>query len=214
MEVENSLAAFRAAIRVGADGVELDLHVCRTGELIVHHDPSVSGLGLIADLPFEEIRAARLSNGETIPTLDESLDAMLGSKAPIGEVWIELKSLPEASDTTLLATIDRSPRPARCAIHSFDHRIVARLGARRPKLRRGILSTSYPVDPVSPLVAVGSNVLWQERHLIDAALVETIHGANAEIIAWTVNDVESARALEQLGVDAICGNWPDRLKGG
>jgi glycerophosphoryl diester phosphodiesterase len=175
---------------------------------------TVPGLGLIPDLTFQEVRSARLSNGETIPTLDESLDAMLGARTPIGEIWIELKALPEASDTTLLATIDRSPLPARCAIHSFDHRIVARLGARRPTLRRGVLSTSYPVDPVSPMVATGSNVLWQEWHLIDAPLTNAIHRAGGEIFAWTVNDVESARELERLGVDAICGNWPDRLRSG
>jgi glycerophosphoryl diester phosphodiesterase len=69
------------------------------------------------------------------------------------------------------------------------------------------------VDPVAPLVAAGSNVLWQERHLIDASLIDAIHRARGEIIAWTVNDVESARELERLGVDAICGNWPDRLRG-
>ena len=179
----------------------------------MHHDPAVPGLGPIADLALQELRTARLSNGETIPTLDESLNAMLGSGTPIGEIWIELKALPEASDTTLLAAIDRSPLPARCAVHSFDHRVVARLGARRPGLRRGVLSTSYPVDPVAPLVAAGSNVLWQERHLIDASLIDAIHRARGEIIAWTVNDVESARELERLGVDAICGNWPDRLRG-
>lgn len=180
----------------------------------MHHDSAVPGLGLIANLSFQEVRTARLSNGETIPTLEESLDAMLGSKTPMGEVWIELKALPEPSDTTLLATIDRSPLPDRCAVHSFDHRIIARLGARRPSLRRGVLSTSYPVDPLAPLVAAGSNVLWQEWHLIDAPLITAIHRLNGEIIAWTVNDLESARGLERLGVDAICGNWPDRLRSG
>jgi glycerophosphoryl diester phosphodiesterase len=186
--------------------------VCRSGELIVHHDPAVHGLGPIADLTFQQLRSVRLSNGETIPTLHESLNAMLSPPSPIGEVWIELKALPEPSDTTLLAAIDLSPLPDRCAVHSFDHRIVARLGKLRPSLRRGILSTSYPVDPVSPLVATGGRVIWQEWHLVDTALVEAVHRSGGEIIAWTVNDAETARRLEWLGVDAVCGNWPDRLR--
>jgi glycerophosphoryl diester phosphodiesterase len=194
--------------------VELDVHACRSGELIVHHDFLVHGLGPIADLTLQDLRRARLSNGETIPTLDESLEAMLSPKPSIGEVWIELKSLPASSDTTLLEAIDRSPLPDRCAVHSFDHRIVARLGARRPGLRRGVLSTSYPVDPVSPMVATGSSALWQEWRLIDSSLVDAVHRAGGEIIAWTVNDPERARALERLGVDAVCGNWPDRLRSG
>ena len=139
---------------------------------------------------------------------------MLSPPNPLGEVWIELKALPESRDTTLLAAIDRSPLPDRCAVHSFDHRIVARLGRLRPSLRRGILSTSYPVDPVSPLVAAGGSALWQEWHLIDSPLVEAVHRSGGEIVAWTVNDAETARRLERFGVDAVCGNWPDRLRSG
>ena len=131
-----------------------------------------------------------------------------------GEVWIELKALPGSSNTTLLSTIDHAPLPERCAVHSFDHRIVARLGAQRPGLRRGVLSTSYPVDPISPLRAAGSSALWQEWHLIDAPLVDAVHRAGGEIIAWTVNEPESAGRLAELGVDAVCGNWPDRLRSG
>jgi len=174
----------------------------------------VPGLGLIANLDLSEVRSARLSNGETIPTLDESLDLMLSPPNPIGEVWIELKALTQSSNTTLLSTIDHAPLPERCAVHSFDHRIVARLGAERPGLRRGVLSASYPLDPVSPLLAAGSSALWQEWHLIDAPLVDAVHRAGGEIIAWTVNESEVARRLAELGVDAICGNWPDRLRSG
>lgn len=194
--------------------MELDIHVCRSGEIIVHHDPAIAGLGTIANLTFQDIRTRRLSNGETIPTLGESLEAMLSPSNPVGVVWIELKALPEPSDTTLLEEIDRSPLPDRCAIHSFDHRIVARLGARRPGLRRGVLSTSYPVDAVSPLTATGSSALWQIWHLIDTQLVDAVHRSGKEIIAWTVNEAESARRLEQVGVDAVCTNWPDRLRSG
>jgi len=182
--------------------------------LIVHHDPLVRGLGSLAGLTLSELRGVRLSNGETIPTLPESLDVMLGSPTPIGQLWIELKALPETGDRTLLEAIDRSPLPDRCAVHSFDHRIVTRLGGLRPGLSRGILSTSYPVDPVAPMIASGSSALWQEWHLIDAPLVDAVHRAGGEIIAWTVNDFESARGLDRLGVDAVCGNWPDRLRGG
>lgn len=174
----------------------------------------IPGMGPIGDLTFRDLGKVRLSNGETIPTLDESLYTMLSPPTPIGEVWIELKSLPRSDDTTLLAAIDRSPVPERCAVHSFDHRIVARLGAIRPSLRRGVLSVSYPLDPVSPMLAAGGSVLWQEWRLIDGQLVDAVHRAGGEITAWTVNDGETARRLERLGVDAVCGNWPDRLRGG
>jgi glycerophosphoryl diester phosphodiesterase len=174
----------------------------------------LEGLGPIAGLGLAAIRAVRLSNSEGIPSLGEALEAIFdaarGKANP--EVWIELKALPESADQTLLAVIDRSAIPESCGVHSFDHRIVARIGRKRPALRRGILSASYPVDPVAPMRAAGARVLWQEWHLIDAALVTMVHQAGGQIVAWTVNEVETARRLARIGVDALCGNWPERLR--
>jgi glycerophosphoryl diester phosphodiesterase len=208
-QAENSLAAFREAVRLGADGVELDVHTSADGKLLVHHDPEVPGVGLIQERDLAAIRRTRLSNGEPIPTLAEALAVLPGM-----EVWIELKTLPASADDQLLDTIERAASPERYGIHSFDHRIVARLGSQRPRLRRGILSSSYPIDPVAPLLAAGASTLWQEWHLIDEELVRVIHRMGGEIIAWTVNEGSAARRLAGLGVDAVCGNYPERLRSG
>jgi glycerophosphoryl diester phosphodiesterase len=204
---ENSLAAFREAVRLGADGVELDIHTTADGSLLIHHDPVIRGVGPIASHRLEAIRATPLPNGEPIPILEEAL-AVLGGL----EVWIEVKALPASADLLLLGAIERAPTPSRCAVHSFDHRIVARLGARRPALRRGVLSASYPIDPVGPMVAAGASALWQASELIDAELVDAVHRHGGEVIAWTVNDPALARRLAALGVDALCGNYPERLR--
>lgn len=204
---ENSIAAFRQARSLGADGVELDVHFTGDGALLVHHDPEVRGVGPIREVSLETLRGVSLPNGETIPTLPEALAALEGL-----EVWVELKGLPPEADRSLLQTLARSPTPSRCAVHSFDHRIIARLGRQSPSLRRGILSASYPLDPVTPMLAAGATVLWQECRLIDAQLVEAVHRTGCEVVAWTVNDSDLARHLTALGVDALCGNYPDRLR--
>lgn len=203
---ENSLEAFREARTLGADGVELDIHATSDGALIVHHDPDLPGLGSIAKLSLEQVRQHRLSNGEQVPDLSAALAVLAGM-----EVWIELKALPSSADAALLEAIDGSPDPEFCAVHSFDHRIIARIAAKRPELRRGILSASYPVDPLAQLVAAGANTLWQEWHLIDTQLVHAIHRMGAKLIAWTVNDAAIGRRLTELGVDGLCGNFPERL---
>lgn len=202
---ENSLAAFRRAAEVGADGIELDIHATRDGALVVHHDLMVAGVGPIPDNTLSTIRQARLPNGEPIPTLEEALDA-----AGSCEVWIELKTLPPSADVTLLKLL--AGAPDQYAVHSFDHRLVARLGAARPDLRRGCLLTARVLDPVHILDTAGATVLWQEWAQIDRELVETVHGASCQIIAWTVNDLPAADRLRAWGVDGVCGNDPLALR--
>lgn len=204
--VENSLEAFREARRRGADGVELDVHPSADGAFIVHHDPEVPGAGAIAGLTLSKIKARVLANGETIPTLAEALAASAGL-----EVWVELKALDPGLDEALLEAVG-GPDPALIGVHSFDHRIIARLGNRMPGLRRGVLSVSYPVDPVIQMRDAGAQFLWQEWRSIDAELVQEIHRMGGEVIAWTVPDAGAARRLADLGVDALCGNFPDRLR--
>jgi glycerophosphoryl diester phosphodiesterase len=203
---ENSLAAFREARRLGADGVELDIHATVDGQFLVHHDPNVHGLGPIRDLVLSEARGHRLPNGEGIPTLAEAFAELEGL-----EVWVEVKALPSRFDAALLGIL-AGRDAALTGVHSFDHRIIARLGSARPELRRGILSVAYPVDPIAPLTAAGATALWQEWHLIDPELVKAVRRMGGEVIAWTVPDHVTAHQLAEFGVAAVCGNYPDRLR--
>jgi glycerophosphoryl diester phosphodiesterase len=206
-EYENSLAAFRRAIMMDADGVELDVHATRDGAIVVHHDPELPGLGRIAALPLGSVREARLPNGERVPLLAEVLELM-GTR----DVWVEVKGLAPAFDPALLAVLESGPHPAGYAVHSFDHRIIGRLGRRCPALRRGILVSSYLAQPLAALRAVGATTLWQEWTLVDEDLVRCIHAAGCAIIAWTVDDLDDLQRLARLGVDGLCGNYPDRIR--
>ncbi len=206
---ENSLAAFELASQMGADGIELDVHGTRDGVLVVHHDPDLPGLGRIGDLTEREVRSVQLPNGEPIPTLAQAL-----ASAPTLQMWIEVKALPDALDAVLLAAIDADPAAERCGVHSFDHRLVKRLARARPGLRLGALTSAYLLDPAATLEATGAQALWQEWQLVDRGLVEVVHQAGGEIIAWTVNDRDRAGELAELGVDGLCGNYPERLRAG
>lgn len=206
-EIENSRAAFRRALLLDADGVELDVHATHDGALVVHHDAMLPDLGWIQDLSAADVARHRLRNGESIPHLDEVL-ALLGTLP----VSVEVKTLPERYDAVLLATLDAAPAAGRYTIHSFDHRIVLRLHRRREGLRLGCLISSYLLDHIAILRGSGALDLWQEWPLIDRALVDAVHAAGGQIVAWTVNEMHDAVRLADLGVDALCGNFPDRLR--
>jgi len=203
-EVENSLAAFRAAFELGADGVELDVHGTKDGTLVVHHDSSVGSIR-IADTRFEELRDHELPNGETIPRLSDALST-LGTKV---EVFVEVKDLRPDHDDSLLRVLEAGPAPDRYHVHSFDHRIVRRLKQQHPSLSCGVLSTSYPVDPLAQMTDAGATELWQVKEMIDAQLIDAAHGAGYRVYAWTVDEPHVMVRLIELGVDAICTNRPD-----
>lgn len=203
--LENSLAAFRRAVALGADGIELDVHSTLDGAFVVHHDAVVPGVGPIASRTLGQLRARSLPNGEPVPTLEEALEA-----AASLDVWIELKALDPAHDPALLGLLRGVPHSDRHAVHSFDHRIVQRLCARHPELRGGALLTAYLMDPVRALADAHASVLWQEWSVIDRKLVDRVHESGRTIVAWTVNEPAELVRLADLGVDGLCTNHPGR----
>lgn len=205
-EHENTRAAFRRAKALGAEGVELDIHATRDGAIVVHHGAALEGLGRIADQPLETVQQHRLSNGETVPLLSEVLSILRGI-----DVWVEVKGIEEYLDAVLLRTLQGGPEPERYAVHSFDHRIIRRLGERDGALRRGVLLDARLIDPLPVLAAAGATVLWQAQLMVDRALVDEVHRAGRRIIAWTANDEVDLKRLIACGVDAICTDFPERV---
>ena len=206
VELENSLAAFRAAAGQGADGVELDVHATIDGEIVVHHDPSIIGLP-IAQARMRDLAQLRLLNGEPLPTLAQALD-VLGRL----RVFVEVKVLDPRWDDRLLQTLDQGPNLDGYAVHSFAFHVVRRLGQKRPELPRGILSEVPTKNPQQTLVDASAQTLWQERSTLDEPLVKTVHGLGASIIGWTIDNPGDMERFVSWGVDGICTNHPERAR--
>jgi glycerophosphoryl diester phosphodiesterase len=206
-EYENSRAAFRRAVMLDADGIELDIHATADGGIVVHHDFEIPGVGTIAQLTLAQARDVRLRNGETMPLLSEILE-LVGQR----DVWVEVKTLQQQYDAKLLDVLDRGPFPERYAVHSFDHGMVRRLGEARPSLPRGILLSEYSSNAVETMRSTGAKTLWQEWHHVDRDLVRQVHQAGGCLVAWTVNEIGDLDRMVSLGVDGLCGNYPDRIR--
>ena len=206
-EVENSIAAFRAAGEQGADAVELDIHATADGALVVQHGDRVAGR-LIAQSSLHDVQSHPLPNGEAIPTLGEALGVIV----PRLIAFVEIKTLPLRLDEKLFEVIERSGAPERVALHAFDHRVIRRLGERRPHMRRGVLMASYPVDPLRCLQDADATILWQHSAYVDEALVAAVHGARMTVHVFTVDDPDEMRHLAAIGVDGLCTDFPDRAR--
>ena len=197
---ENSIPAFLRAIELGADAIELDVHATLDGTLVVHHDDTVNAPGesrrRIAEISSSELKEFRLADDVEIPSLNEVFSAV-GDKA---FVYVEVK----APNIEPLVTRAIRESNARCAVHSFDHRIVKIVKTILPAIRTGVLDVARHIDPAVALQATGAQDLWQEVAFIDEDLVERAHTVNARVIAWTANDADQWETLRRIGVDGIC----------
>ena len=183
--------------------MELDVHATSDGVVVVHHDPVLyagdvpqSAPVRIAAIPFDALKSHQLAAGITIPTLAQTLDA-IGTRAV---VFVEIKAFD--IEPHVVRCIRESQ--ADCAVHSFDHRIVANVKKIFPAIRCGVLEVARHLDPVASLRATGAEDLWQHVDYIDEDLVRQAHAIGARVIAWTANDTAQWRLLSGSGVDGIC----------
>lgn len=199
---ENTLAAFSAALEIGVEGIELDVHATADGIPVIHHDPVIGeGRTPIADLSLAAVR----SQG-AIPTLDEAIDLVAGRC----RLYVELKAA-AALDGVLSRLAGREDW---CALHAFDHRVVAAAATSLPRLPTGILIVGRLVDTRAVLLATRATDLWQHADFVDNALVDEVHAAGGRVIAWTVNGRERCLEMIGAGVDGICTDEPRLLRTG
>jgi glycerophosphoryl diester phosphodiesterase len=211
---ENTLAAFRRALALGADGIELDVRVTRDGEAVVFHDATLTRLagrrGRLARLLFRELREVRIQ-GEPIPTLAEVL-ALARRRAV---VQIEIKR--GVAVAPVVRALHRARADTGVVLASFDAAIVAdsrRLAPRIPRMLitggggRGWAETLVPV--LAALGALGVSV--DHRAIRSPAFVTALHRCGLCVWCWTVNDTRAMLRLASWGVDAILSDNPALLK--
>ena len=198
---ENTLAAFQRALELGADGIELDVHLTADGILVVHHDaaPHDAPNAALANLDIRSLTGEQLVRfrvrGEPIPTLEEVIRV-----AGRMTIYCELKGADTAGPAVKLL----EPLGARGAVHSFDHRQIAAARRIAPVVARGVLEASDHIAPTASMESVGARDLWMAAELIDADLVRAVHIYGGRISAWTVNAPPEMQRLAALGVDVLC----------
>ena len=219
---ENTMAAFRQAIEMDADYIELDVRLSKDGRLVVMHDAAVDrttdGKGRVRDLTFGELRSLDAGGwfgerfrGEKVPSLEEVLDAFAGRigllielKHPSGSPGIERKLAAAHTSRGL-------ERPAAgIIVQSFDTGSLKKM------------KTLLPHVPVAVLVnrsrAVTTRDLLEYREYADAIhtrvtglsrpLVDRIHSYGMSVMGWTVRNRRNVSALAAAGADGIMTDDP------
>ncbi|HEY8995529.1 MAG TPA: glycerophosphodiester phosphodiesterase [Lacunisphaera sp.] len=209
---ENTLAAFRRAVALEADGIELDVQCTSDGVPVVFHDASLRRLtgsaGSIARRTWRELETLRVQGKEPIPRLVDVLRLTRG----LVVVQIELKSGP-------VAPIIQAIKAARAAdwviLASFNFQLVTDARNVAPTVPRMLISEGReaPAKLVRRLAACGAGGLSvNHRTIRSGAWVTHFQLRGYAVWSWTVNDIATARRLAGWGVDALLGDDPALLK--
>lgn len=205
-ERENTIAAFRAARRLGADMVELDVRRTADGALAVHHDAHLDD-----GTPLAAVAAADLPS--YVPLLDAALDACSGMG-----VNVEIKNSPldpdfdpdrrlAAAVVDLLASRDDH---GRVIVSSFDLVTIQRVRSLDPRVPTAWLTMGLDAPMAVSACTAGGHRYW---HPFEADLgpeaIATAHAAQIGVNAWTVDDPARMTELASWGIDGICTNVPD-----
>ncbi len=222
---QNTLAAFTQAVELGADGIELDVHLSADGVPVVIHDfsleASTNGRGQVRGKTLAELKQLDAGSkfdpafaGERIPTLAEVFEAV-GQKLLIN---VELKSKSVHSDEleqAVAALAQQHGLEKRVLFSSFNPLAVRRIKKIMPHVPAGLLYA-----PDMPLYIrrawLAPLCPHEARHphhsMLNQASVQALRAQGYRINTWTVDEPEEIRRLAQLGVDLIISNQPDVLK--
>ncbi|RZS99750.1 glycerophosphodiester phosphodiesterase [Aquimarina brevivitae] len=209
---ENTLASFAKAVALGVAGVELDVHRCKSGEIVVIHDFTVdrttNGVGAVHELTLTELKALAVEDQFDIPTLAEVLD-LIDARC---QVNIELKG-----SHTALPVLELIKQYCSSSlwnldqfiVSSFDHTQLLQLYQLDKTLKIGVL-TEGPIEEVLTLAqeieafSIHPNVL----HCTPSA-VARVQDFGFKLYVWTVNKKSAIEKLIDLKVDAIITDFPN-----
>ena len=218
---ENTLAAFKKAIEIGVDAVELDLHGTADGEIVVIHDASLDRTtnlrGSVNQATLETIKRADAGGwfasefvGEPVPTLVEALECIGGNTIAV----LEIKDT--AIGEAVVKKISEMNALEQVVLISFHTSVLREVRALEPRIPTGWLIGSHSCDAPPPqlcqqLGQLGSSLLNVNYQLITAEFAYEVQRRGIALWCWTVDDLAGMREMKILGVQGITSNYPEHF---
>lgn len=228
---ENTLAAVKKAISMGADMVEIDVQLTKDKQIVLMHDLTVdrttNGKGRVKDLTFSEIRKLDAGSwfsdefkGEKIPTLEEVIETINGKCKLLIEVKRVKTKKPEI-EAKIIQLIDKYNAHGWCIVQSFETEVVKNIQSIDNSIEcHKLVTMNIPVLPLHVDSRIKTGTIYKYKtvqginpyyKMLNKRKVDKIHGRGQKIFTWTVNEIEDMKQMVELGVDGIITNYPDRL---
>lgn len=214
-EPENTTRSFLKAIELGADMVEFDVHVIKDGNIAIIHDKTLfrttNGKGRVSRLTVQKLKTLKTRKNETVPLLEEALDAISGKI----KVNIELKgrntAIPVSS--TIKEYIQKwGWRENDFLISSFNITELTKFKKALPEINTGIIFKKPPRKWEKTAEKIGAYSINVSKKYTTEKLIIRAHELGLKIFVWTVNSKKDAERFILMGADGAFSDYPDRLK--
>lgn len=219
---ENTLSAFKKSLEAQVDGIELDIHKCKSGELVVIHDDTLnrttSGTGYVKDATWQELSQLDCGNwyspafkGEKLPLLSDVLNLIKGKIL----INIEIKNCPvnyAGIEDDLLKLLESYPYSDKIIISSFDHTVLERIHKKTSRYKLALLGDSVMHNLGGYAREVGATAWNPDFDCVRKDTVKAAHDSSITVNTWTVNGVDNWKRAVDLHVDSIITDDPEGLK--
>lgn len=212
---QNSIAALEKAADAEVYGSEFDVWITRDGVAVVNHNKDINGI-VIEKTDYQALKDQKLSNGETIPTLEEYLKE--GARHRKMKLILELKD--HASDKNDQRAIEvvaeivkesRAYKRGQMEFISFNYEMCRRFAELFPDIPVAYLNGD---KSPSALKNVGIDGIDYHKSLMSVRRdwIREAHKLDMTVNVWTVNKDSSILKMKELGVDFITTDKPLRAK--
>jgi len=225
---ENTLAAINKAIEIGADVVEVDVHLTKDEQLIVIHDKNLkrtTGINKsIKNCNYNDIKQLNVRNrflkeypNQTIPTLKEVIQTINRRCKLLIEIKEGSPYYPDI-EQKVLDLIKELNAEDFCLMHSFVQAAVYTWESFNSSVPVSLLKKNRPLKiwsnklihtcPILDTVCYSNNYYYR---FITKRFVKQVHRKNQKIFVWTVNNTRIMKRMVRINVDGIITNNPDKL---
>ena len=214
---ENTLSALRQAIAEGADYAEIDVQSTADGVVVLLHDADLMRVASVKrrlrDVNYHELSGIDIGSwfapefsSERIPTLQEAIDLSRGRI----KLNIELKfTWPDPALAEKVGDIIKRNRfVSQCVVSSLNFQALTDIKQAFPELKTGFIV----MQAVGNLSRMGADFLSIGAARATPRLVRTVHGRGEKIHVWTVNDLNNALSMIEMGVDNIITDEPADIR--
>lgn len=219
---ENTMAAFKRAVELGATAIETDVQMTSDGHAVLIHDESLQRTAgsakLVKDVTLEELKRLDAGSwfdpsfgGEKVPELRELLELVKPTSLLVN---LELKNgvvLYPNMEEAVVEEIRKHGMSDRIVISSFNHYSLAKCKRLAPEIRTGILYMEGLYEPWEYAARIGADALHAYHYAVMPEWVEQAARRGAVYYPFTVNDPAEMRRLLSAGVSGIITDYPDKL---